>query len=319
MEELYGWLKDAGIEEPNVETLPKHSKVIDDYEPDPKELIAFARVFFGFDSDGDPSLEKFGTALQTADPTFRREKHKQELSIFAGAELVSVIQKHDGGEVPDLAALCLVCGGAQGVRTGITVPKLVTIAARYIESRTSRRGRSQDGKPDESQQLEEIERELTLVGEESSMLWWLVSECSRDQNEPWKTVKLLASSIIAGKELADLTRVVPGPVAAPAFLDRILRLSNSGKTLKPVSIKEALEKTPRDWRELYTVVPVGLAQLCPISSAIKLSLTVSEGEDWSPVFRKGTALEPESKMPPTGLAYQTFLEHMLQRLVKELE
>jgi len=66
------------------------------------------------------------------------------------------------------------------------------------------------------------------------MLWWLVSEYSRDRNQSWKKVGLSATSIIAGKELADLTRIIPGPVAAAAFLDRIVRLSDSAKSQIPL-------------------------------------------------------------------------------------
>ena len=127
------------------------------------------------------------------------------------------------------------------------------IAARYIESRTGKRASTSVGTVEEEAdpKIGKLERELTIVGEEANMLWWLVSEYSRDRNQSWKKVGLSATPIIAGKELADLTRIIPGPVAAAAFLDRIVRLSDSAKSPKPISIKDAIEKTPREWREQY--------------------------------------------------------------------
>ena len=51
----------AGIE-PNDESSPKHWKVIGEYRPTAAELISFARLFYGFSSQGDTSLDKFGAA-----------------------------------------------------------------------------------------------------------------------------------------------------------------------------------------------------------------------------------------------------------------
>ena len=130
---------------------------------------------------------------------------------------------------------------------------------------------------------------------------------------------LLATPVIAGKELADLTRVIPGPVAAAAFLDRIVRLSDSAKTSKAIKVKDAIDKTPREWREQYQFKTGGFEDLAPVSNAIKLSLTVSDGDDWSAAFEKSTAFEASSKLLPNALAYQIFLERLLVRLSGELE
>lgn len=310
------WLRAAGLE-PNDETSPKHWKVISEYLPTANEIISLARFFYGFSSQGDSSLDKFGTALQDVDTSFSMQAHKRHLSVFAGAELIATIEREQDERLADLAALCLVCGGAQGARTAVPVPEMPTIAARYIENRTGKRASipvaTVEGAADS--EIGKLERELTIVSEETNMLWWLVSEYSRDRNQSWKKVGFLATSVIAGKELADLTRVIPGPVAAAAFLDRIVRLCDSAKSTKPINVMGAIEKTPREWRDQYAFKPAGgLEDLAPISNAIKLSLTVSDGDDWSPVFEKGTAFEANSKVLPNALAYQVFLERLLARL-----
>lgn len=307
------WLRAAKLE-PNDETSPKHWKVISEYLPTAEEIISFARLFYGFNRQWDPLLDKFGAALQDIDTAFSMQNDKQLLSVFAGAELIVIIERDQDNSLADLAALSLVCGGAQGARTEVPVPEMPKIAARYIEDRTSKRmlmPAAPVGDKVESR-IGKLESELTIVSEEANMLWWLVSEYSRDLNESWKKVGTPATSIVAGKELADLTRIVPGPVAATAFLDRIVRLSDSAKSPKPITIKEAVEKTPREWRERYPFnLAAGVDDLSPISKAIKLSLTVSDGDDWTPVFERGTALAANSKIPANALAYQVFLERLL--------
>jgi len=314
------WLRAAGLE-PNDGTSPKHWKVISEYLPTADEIISLARFYYGFSSQGDASLDKFGTALQDADTTFSMQDHKRQMSVFAGAELIAVIERDQDARLADLAALCLVCGGAQSARADVPVPEMPKIAARYIESRTGKRASIPVGtvEEDADSRIGKLERELTIVSEEANMLWWLVSEYSRDRNQSWKRVGLSATSIIAGKELADLTRVIPGPVAAAAFLDRIVRFSDSARSRKPISVKGAIEKIPREWREQYAFkAAAGVEDLAPISNAIKLSLTVSDGDDWSPVFGKGTGLEADSKMAPNVLAYQVFLERLLARQSREV-
>lgn len=311
------WLRTAGLE-PNDVTSPKHWKVISEYLPTADEIISFARAFYGFSQGA--SLDKFGTALQDADVNFSMQDHKRQLSVFAGVELIAFIEQNEDERLADLAALCLLCGGVQSARTDIPVPEIPKIAARYIESRTGKRASIPIGTSEAAADstIKKMERELTIVSEEVNMLWWLVSEYSRDRNQSWKKLGLPATSIIAGKELADLTRVIPGPVAAAAFLDRIVRLSDS-KSPKPISIKEATGKIPREWREQYEFrAAPGVEDLAPISNAIKLSLTVAEGDDWSPVFEKMTGLEANSQMLPNTLAYQVFLECLLAHLSQEV-
>lgn len=317
LENFYDWHRVMGLE-PNDETSPKLKKVINEYNPAPTEVISLARFFYGFDDHGT-QLENFGKALQEVDTSFSMQHQKQYFVLFAGAELVSVIKRNLNEQLADLAALFLVCGAVQGARSAVPVPEIPEIAARHIESRARDRAFvDQSGEQAELRMLK-LEREMAIVSEEANMLWWLVSEYSRDRNEPWKKVGPLATSIIAGKELADLTRIIPGPVAAAAFLDRIIGFSNSSKSVKPVVIKEAVEKTPQAWREaLQLKGKAEIQDLMPISKALKLSLSVAQGADWSAVFLKGIALKTDSRLPANALAYQMFLEGLLSRLSEEV-
>jgi hypothetical protein len=316
------WHRDAGIE-PNAETSPKHWSAIDEYRPKAEEIISFSRFFYGFLKQGEAPLNEFAAAVVSADPTFSIRDDKQLLVVLVGSELVRVIERNDDEQLADLAALCLVSGAAQGVRAAPPIAAMPKIAARYIERRTSKRAslNVEENKDVVGTQIQKLEREVAIVGEETNMLWWLVSQFSRDLSESWEKVGLRATSILAGKELADLTRVIPGPVAAAAFLDRIVHLCDSAKSQKQIKVKDSIEKTPREWRERNCLksLPEGLEDLVPVNNGITLSLKVSEGDDWSSVFENGTSMPTDSKMLPHVLAYQVFLERLLARLLGQIQ
>jgi hypothetical protein len=313
------WHREANIE-PNDETSPKHWKVIEEYTPEAKEIISLARFFYGFHDPDTISLNGFGTALQDADTKFSMQRDTLLLSVLSGAELIDVIEQHDDQQLSILAALCLLCGAAQGARKSIPVPSMVKTSARYIENVASKRASNAivSEEPENDSKLRKLESELNIVAEETNILWWLISEYSRDRAVSWKTLKLQAASIIAGKELADLTRVIPGPVAATAFLDRIMRFSDSRNSKKNIKVMHAIESTPLEWRKHYPLEHTDLVDLMPIGQGLKLSLTIADGDDWSGVFQKGTVIEANSEMKPMVLAYQVFLERMLASLGEEI-
>jgi len=62
-----------------------------------------------------------------------------------------------------------------------------------------------------------------LLQEESNILWWVFGEYSRDLKQPMVALGLPTTCLIGAKELADLTTVLPGPLAASAFLDKMIR------------------------------------------------------------------------------------------------
>jgi hypothetical protein len=316
------WHRDAGME-PNSETLPKHGAAIEEYNPTHAQVISLTRLFYGFLKQDDAFLDDFRLIFQVQDATFPMRGNMLQMAILAGATLIQIIKFGKDQHLADFAALCMVSAAAQGLRTAPPVPEMPEIAAQYLEGRTGKRAPVGAGevKKDGELTLNGLQGELALVSEETNILWWLVSESSRDLKKTWLEIGVPATAIVAGKEMADLTRVIPGPVAALAFLDKIVRISNSGKSSKAVNVKEALEKTPRNWRERNMAEPksAGLKDLLPITNGVKLSLSVDEGGEWSSVFEKGTAIKDASKILPSTLAYQVFLECMVSIQLGEIE
>ena len=94
-----------------------------------------------------------------------------------------------------------------------------------------------------------------------------VAAGSRDLKIAFSAIKPSALPVIAGKEMADLTAVIPGAHSARAFLDKVIRDHRDRST---VTLADAVTACPANWRQ--TVVARGEVQpvedLCPTLFAI---------------------------------------------------
>lgn len=331
------WYRAAGIP-PNGEILPKRWAAIEEYEAGRNEIVSLARLFYRLGKPSEEFLSAFRAPFQKADPAFPMRDNDQELVVLAGAELVDVIERAPTN-LADMAALSIVCAAAQNMRTSPAVVDIPEIATRYLGKRAIDRashgdgnlqagsnktlfealvklGVPHDGLPAE---FERLQRELAVVTEESNMLWWLFSEHSRDLKQSWDKYTVPAAALMAGKELADLTRVIPGPVAATAFLDRVIRCAKS-KPPNAILVVDALNNVTIEWRQGYAKenCPTELEDILPISHGVKISLTAPENNAWVSAFKPGTGIPSDSKIAPNVLAYQVFLERLLCHSWKSL-
>jgi hypothetical protein len=328
------WHRSAGIT-PNGETLPKRWAAIDEFQVGRDEIVYLTRLFYRLGKPSEEFLTAFRASFQKADPAFPMRDNDQELVVLAGAELIDIIERGATNSA-DLAALSVVCAAAQNTRGSPAVTDIPEIATQYLSKRAIERvsvregegnsdagprkalfealatlGTPYDGLPKE---FERLQRELSVVAEESNMLWWLFSEYSRDLRQPWNKSTVPAAALIAGKELADLTRVIPGPIAATAFLDRAVR-SAKAKPPAAILIIDAMNDVPVEWRLKYVTkgCPSQLEDLLPISHGVKISLSSPDNDAWLSAFTLGTGISADSKLAPHVLAYQIFLEALLCR------
>src|SRR5258708_36958620 len=123
------------------------------------------------------------------------------------------------------------------------------------------------------------------------MLWWLISETSRDVNQRWSKLPLGMACVLAGKELAALTRLVPGRIAARAFLDRAVR-SGRDKMADSISVADVVNDTDKTWRgsNFSKSLPVGLEGILPLTPAVVLSVKASDARAWRPRLTQAISL-----------------------------
>jgi hypothetical protein len=162
------------------------------------------------------------------------------------------------------------------------------------------------------QAAEELARRLRLQHEETNILWWLFGEHSRDLGRRMASLPLAAACLVAGKELADLTEVVPGPLATAGVLDRMLRAVEPDLRVA-TTIQEAVNDAPREWRAAAAADTEyeRVEDLCPVLLAIRRSLDTSGPDDWIPPVRTLTGLDVLAPIAPLDLAGQVYEERLL--------
>jgi hypothetical protein len=309
------WFRAAGIELPD-DALKKRWPVVDEFQVNRDDVISLADVFFGFFEGKDSFLSSFRKAFQDADSNFRMKDNNRELSVLAGAILVTVIES-DSVEVGDLAALALVSGAAQNLRATPCCPDIPESAAKHLSRRSVNRGElNPDDAEDEKQhEIAKLRRDLDLVSEETNVLWWVFGESSRDTEKRWSEYNSLQTAIMVGKELADLTRIAPGPPAAAALLRRVMDHAK-GKAPDQVSVKDAISAVPLEWRQNFAknYCPTSLANLRPVSQGIKLSVDLTNSTALGPALASSTKIQRNGKIAPQLLAYQVLIECLLAGL-----
>jgi len=342
------WYRAIGME-PDGEKLPKRWAAVEEFSPGRAEVVALARLFYKAGPPDEKVLASFRAALQKGDPTIPIKGNDQEIAMLAGAELIDVIERSKPS-LADLAALALLCTSAQNLRPSTLVPDIPELASTYIADRSTNRTsttseeektdpKSPDGILFESfkQQGEpwdkavtfferlvkkesSISAQLQVTTEEANILWWLFGEHSRGLNQRWDKIQFAGVPLIAGKELADLVVVLPGPIAANAFLDRVIRCAKS-KPPTEITISDAVNAAPLAWREKFIRENrvAELDDITPVMRAIGLSLQSSDNNAWTPAFAQATGIQIDAKLPPNMLAYQMYLEGLLCRAWKMLK
>lgn len=118
-----------------------------------------------------------------------------------------------------------------------------------------------------------LERADGVSLEESNIVWWVFGEHSRDLSVRFSELPSGFAAIIAGKELAELVRILPGPKAAPAYLDKQLNAHRNQK----LKLSDLMAEVRPDW--LREQKPVkDLLDLTPINFIMS---NISEGLDVS--------------------------------------
>lgn len=163
---------------------------------------------------------------------------------------------------------------------------------------------------------EAISQIRTVQQEESDILWWLMGAHSLKTNLPFSKTKQSELALIAAYDLASITRLTPGPAAAEAFLDHVLRFAASKK--EKTSLQDAVNTMNAQVKgELgqsadHCHVPW---DLIPCYAAIPKSIEVGGGKGWETAFSTLTGLDAATPVKSTALAYQAYMERILVRIV----
>jgi hypothetical protein len=170
-----------------------------------------------------------------------------------------------------------------------------------------------------SEAIAELERQSRLRREETDILWWMNTGVSRDLGVSFKSLKTLAASVVAGKELASLVSP-PGVLPALSLLQGMIPpLTGKGAANKSIGLIAAVKATDREWRQsVVDELDVdGIADLSPALTAIRQSLTTDEAGGWTSAYKKAEGFEADPQFQPADLGLQVHRECLLAVLASK--
>ncbi len=164
-------------------------------------------------------------------------------------------------------------------------------------------------------EIRALEKRLLLLREESDVLWWLTGAHSRIVNQSFADLEPGAAALLVGRELADLTQIIPGPLAIGAFAKRMLGSTLSEKAEVELTLGSAINSLSGQVRTAWgeDAQAAKSSGICPLYSAIVHSLTVAKPAEWPPLFKKSQSLDAKLKCHPALLSRQLYLESLLLR------
>lgn len=354
--EFADWYQSAEIT-PSSDLLSKRWEGIDKFvsTANAAALLDAIRLFYGLRSKDPQFLARFQEAFKLADVSFPMRGNDHELKILAGSSAVAALSKE---KIPlaNVAALAMVCGDYRGRRRGERPADLVGRARRYLLERSAGLRKAsetvavavpklpsikhQEGSPDlnatsqglaalagamktfvdsTTKVLQQLHERVVLQGEESDILWWVFAGYSRDLERPISDLHPAAACLIAAKELADLTAILPGPASAPAILDRVLHGAVGSRPKKVVTLSKAIQEAPVAWLKGWASGDELISahgDLCPTLLAAQRSLETPGSDAWVVAVEQITGVSVREKLSAVSLAAQAYDEHRLVRAIE---
>ena len=162
--------------------------------------------------------------------------------------------------------------------------------------------------------LVEASRFTTVLGEECSMLWWLFGQHSRDLETPFTSLPPDSLSLFFGKDLADLTCLIPGSQSIPAVMHKAF-IQAGVDAVEEIELNTLVDRAPWNWRSSWVKEPdigelQGIGQCLP---AIAASVEVGEGGDWQELVNRRDGVDPGARLARLDWARLCYCECLLLR------
>ncbi|TWA92610.1 GTPase-associated system all-helical protein GASH [Bradyrhizobium stylosanthis] len=158
-----------------------------------------------------------------------------------------------------------------------------------------------------------VDKQMRYLREETQILWWVFGEHSRTFNRPFSSYSPGAAAVIAGVDLGNLTTAsVLGPIAAPAILERVLRLTNMKADHQKCRLADALDGIEPSELQGLQLRKDQPSNIFPITMAI--GKAKENPGSWYSTFEKLTGMNATIEFAPIELATQIYYEHLLGQL-----
>lgn len=154
--------------------------------------------------------------------------------------------------------------------------------------------------------VQAIDNFIQIQDEELQMLWWLVGQRSSDYDCPFDAVPTDAQPLVLGSELADATKVLPGPPSVKALLSRA-GLKEKKKITIPAAVNAATTKWLQERLDESKPSPVTM----PLHDAIQRQLDTGAGDAWIAGWAATTGVSASLALPVLTLGTLFYRERLL--------
>jgi hypothetical protein len=305
------WLSLAKIT-PGDETIRKWWAALDGFTPDRNDVVTLV----GRAGQLDPKTIKdtrFLPAIQQADAAFL-PTHKMGLAVLAATKLHVMIEKDDT-LLDDFAKLL----------TAVAFPAFEKQPAFLDDLSALAESKFSDWSRDRAEwslvqatyvlepKLDDLRRVVAVSAEETNMLWWLFGGRSRDLDVLFSEVSADSIGLLAAKELADLTTLLPGPPSIKAIADRAIQQGRP-KFVGPLLLAQSIRSLPDTWKTAFGTnwAARPYLPLCRVAHAISDCTNITAAK-WPGVFADLTGWSKDHKLPAATLANLFYRECLVPR------
>ena len=230
--------------------------------------------------------------------------------IMLSASALAAAMDSEADTVAALAATVVTCASCGGLRELkmlmdllLNVAQALAVATNEAISAMARRQREFEAA---------VQKYVSIQDEELDILWWLEGGHSFDLSLDFAKIAPEHLPLAIARELASLTKVLPGPPALSSLLSR------TGLLNAPLlSIPDAVQGMPQDWlnKAADSLAVDGVsANLTPILFAMQRRHEVDGKDDWIAAWCTTTGLTREAQLSPLQFAAAAYREFSLTRI-----
>lgn len=197
----------------------------------------------------------------------------------------------------------------------VEVPDLATLVSLVSKVRDEARSSAMTTSKQVSAALDVCSYQLSLMREETQMLWWLTNGHSSLLSRSFSMFTPAQAALLGAMDLGKLTTVTQlGPVAIPAMLDKIVMLAKKTRAEPVTSLDVLIDSFKAEDREKFDVFAALPPELAPITAAIELANATGSGM-WHARFKQKTGMEATLSLSVVTMAEQLYREHLLGQLI----
>ncbi|WP_217550281.1 GTPase-associated system all-helical protein GASH [Pantoea sp. GbtcB22] len=194
-------------------------------------------------------------------------------------------------------------------------PDIATLVSLVSQVRDEARSSAMTTSKQVSAALDVCSRQLSLMREETQMLWWLTNGHSSLLSRSFNTFTPAQAALLGAMDLGKLTTfTLLGPVAIPAMLDKIVLLAKKTRGEPVTSLDALIDSFKTEDREKFDIFDGLPPELAPITTAIALANATGSGL-WHERFKQKTGMEATLSLSAVTMAEQLYREHLLGQLI----